>query len=285
MATAREYFHIDLSNTFRDLYDADYTAHGESVTFTRCTHYDYDAGVRYFSIYVPEHIHTLDVIVHHLRNMHELRAGGEITVYMELGMEGIEEKLSSKQMPFLQRLIVYTSRVVSRLERTALEEVALMQNVLLTVRDGEYSEARSRNKRPVAFICHDSRDKEPFVRELATVLQKMLLFVWYDEFSLRIGDSLRESIEKGIKECHSCILILSPNFLTNDGWTKAEFDSIYTREIIEKKNVILPIWHNVTQRMVYDFSPRLSDKVAIISSFGSAEVAKRLCSVLHPMTR
>jgi hypothetical protein len=40
-----------------------------------------------------------------------------------------------------------------------------------------------------------------------------MITVWYDEFSLKVGDSLRESIEKGIKECKKCILILTQNYL------------------------------------------------------------------------
>jgi TIR domain len=56
--------------------------------------------------------------------------------------------------------------------------------------------------------------------------------VWYDEFALKIGDNLRDSIERGLKECRKCVLVLSPNFLTNGGWTKKEFDSIFTREIL-----------------------------------------------------
>ncbi len=49
-----------------------------------------------------------------------------------------------------------------------------------------------------AFICHASEDKEDFVRPLALKLQESGLKVWYDDFTLKIGDSLRRSIEKGL---------------------------------------------------------------------------------------
>jgi len=87
--------------------------------------------------------------------------------------------------------------------------------------------------------------------------------VWYAEFSLRVGDSLRESIERGLKETRKCILILTPNFLRNEGWGKREFNSVFTRELLEKKNVILPVWHEVTEQEVYDYSPSLADKYAL----------------------
>jgi hypothetical protein len=40
-------------------------------------------------------------------------------------------------------------------------------------------------------------------------------------------------------------VVLSPNFLSNEGWGKAEFDSVFTREILNKENVILPVWLGV----------------------------------------
>jgi hypothetical protein len=100
--------------------------------------------------------------------------------------------------------------------------------------------------------------------------------VWYDEYSLRVGASLRESIEAGLKETRNCIVVLSPNFLSNKGWGKAEFDSVFTREILEKQNVMLPVWHNVTVEQVYEYSPRLADKVGLNTNIGVKELARKL---------
>jgi TIR domain len=100
--------------------------------------------------------------------------------------------------------------------------------------------------------------------------------VWYDEFSLRVGDSLRESIEKGLKECSKCILILTPNFLSNGGWSKREYESIFTRELVEQHNVILPVWHSISAADVYKYSPILADRFAVQWSRGVEEVARTL---------
>lgn len=93
---------------------------------------------------------------------------------------------------------------------------------------------------------------------------------------MRVGDSLRANIEKGLKEARKCIIILSPNFLSNEGWSKAEFDSIFTREILERTNVILPVWHNVGAKEIYNYSPRLADKVGLPSLLGVEDLARRL---------
>lgn len=100
--------------------------------------------------------------------------------------------------------------------------------------------------------------------------------VWYDEFSLKVGDSLRASIEKGLKECSKCIFLLTPNFLANSGWSKTEYNSIFTRELVEKQRVILPVWSDVTARDVYKYSPILADRVAVNWSLGVDEVARKL---------
>lgn len=54
-------------------------------------------------------------------------------------------------------------------------------------------------KDPDVFICHTSEDKETFVRLLAEQLKKVLLNVWYDDFSMQLGDSVRNTIEHGLK--------------------------------------------------------------------------------------
>jgi hypothetical protein len=121
-----------------------------------------------------------------------------------------------------------------------------------------------RFEKPLAFISHDSLDKDSVARPLTITLQKMLCPVWYDEFALRVGDPLRESIEKGLKECKKCVLVLSPHFLSNNGWTKREFNSIFTREILEDARLVLPIWCGVTKEQVYEYSPSLLNVKAII---------------------
>jgi TIR domain len=134
---------------------------------------------------------------------------------------------------------------------------------------------RNKWEKPRAFILHDSRDKTSMAEPLANELKKLMCPVWYDQFSLRIGDSLRENIERGLKECSNCILILTPNFLSNEGW-KREYDSIFTREIVEEQRVMLPVWDDVSIGDVSEFSPILADRPAVQWSMGLSDVARKL---------
>ena len=96
------------------------------------------------------------------------------------------------------------------------------------------------------------------------------------EYSLKVGDSLIESIQSGIKECNKCILILSKDYLQNEGWAKVEFTSIFTREILEGTNLILPVWVGVRKNEIYDYFPSLADKVAAKWNSGKDVVLEQL---------
>lgn len=74
--------------------------------------------------------------------------------------------------------------------------------------------------------------------------------------------------------------MLTPNFLSNKGWSKREYDTIFTREIVEQNKVILPVWHEISAQDVYRFSPILADRVAVPWSLGVEEVARKLLQAI-----
>lgn len=131
------------------------------------------------------------------------------------------------------------------------------------------------------FISHASEDKETFVRPLAIALQNTGVLVWYDEFSLRLGDSLSRSIDKGLANSRFGLVVVSPSFLKKP-WPEYELRGLVAREIGEDR-VILPIWHGVTRQEVLAFSPPLADKIAIIINDMTAEdVAIQLLREIRP---
>lgn len=110
------------------------------------------------------------------------------------------------------------------------------------------------------FISHASEDKDAIVRSLASALTDHGLTVWYDEFTLRIGDSLRQKIDRGLATSRVGLVVLSPSFIAK-GWTNYELDGIVTRAV-SGEQILLPIWHDITKQQVINFSPSLADKVA-----------------------
>ncbi|MGI5102523.1 TIR domain-containing protein [Treponema vincentii] len=114
------------------------------------------------------------------------------------------------------------------------------------------------------FISHASEDKDSIVRELAVALQAEGIKVWYDEFILKIGDSLRKSIDKGLVNSRYGIVIISPDFIKKN-WTEYELNGMIAKEMNGHK-VVLPIWHKVTKNEVINYSPSLADKLALNTS-------------------
>lgn len=130
------------------------------------------------------------------------------------------------------------------------------------------------------FICHASEDKDGLVRDLAQALQSEGLSVWYDEFEMRIGDSLRRKIDAGIASCRFGLVVFSPAFFAKN-WSQYELDGLVTREMTGEQ-IILPLWHQISKDEVIAQSPSLADKVAIrTSDFTAAEIASEIADVVR----
>jgi len=129
------------------------------------------------------------------------------------------------------------------------------------------------------FICHASEDKAQFVQTLAEALRQAALQVWYDEFSLQLGDSLRRSIDEGLKSSRFGIVVLSKAFFAKE-WPQYELDGLVQREVAGRK-VILPIWHGVTREQVAAYSPSLADRVAVRSDQHITQIVRSIARVVY----
>jgi hypothetical protein len=77
------------------------------------------------------------------------------------------------------------------------------------------------------FISHRSDDK-PWVRTLATNLQKAGLSVFLDEWELVPGDSFVAGLEQGLEDSAGGVLVCTPGALES-GWVRAEYDRMIAR--------------------------------------------------------
>lgn len=127
------------------------------------------------------------------------------------------------------------------------------------------------------FISHASEDKDAFVRPLAKALKQKGLNVWYDEFTLKLGDSLRESIDRGLSSSKYGLVILSHNFFAKD-WPQRELNALFS-VMKSGERRILPIWHELTAEGVKKYSPMLSDILAAKSSDGVEKVVDKVLEV------
>lgn len=129
------------------------------------------------------------------------------------------------------------------------------------------------------FVCHASEDKD-FVRPLVAELEALDVRVWFDETAIRIGDSLRRSIDRGLVHSRFGVVVFSREFFAKN-WTNYELDGLVAREMQGRK-VILPIWHpDLTAEEMLGYSPSLSDKRALLASeLSMAEIAAELTQLI-----
>jgi TIR domain len=106
--------------------------------------------------------------------------------------------------------------------------------------------------------------------------------VWYDEFSLKLGDSLSRSIDKGLSSSKYGVVVISKAFIEKR-WPEYELQGLVTLERAGKGKRIIPIWHGVKRKEVMNFSPSLADKIAgDTSRLNISEIATQIIEIVRP---
>lgn len=243
------------------------TNSGESIQVeARCLN-DFTGNTKYLAFYIPgtdSYFPCAKSILEDPNTIKGRLSEEDDKILVSTGSHAELIDQYSTTLVFSHRVYFYIDKEVSEKERKHLVNLGAGKGLFVNIRDRQYAQKIDDTQKPQAFVCHDSRDKEPFVNDLVKDLHKMMCPVWYDDYSLKVGDNLRDSIEKGLRTVRKCIIVISPNFINNKGWSKTEFDSIFTRELVEKAELILPVWYNITQKEVFDYCPSLANRVALI---------------------
>jgi len=274
MPTLRQYYDTDFNRVMNISRPLELKADEEAFSVQVHVHLDFDANVKFISCYIPVCKKPLAICASLLSNLPKLLEPGE-GVLVQSNLPG-EDRMESSGLTFSGRIFFYCEAAILATEFRDLQKQAKANGLAIHYRGPEYAAERTNHEQPLAFITHDTRDKDAVARPIAYELIKLMCPVWFDEFSLKVGDKLRESIERGLKECRKCVLIVSSNFLSNSGWSKVEFNSIFTREVLEEQNLVLPVWKDVSKKQVYDYSPTLADRLAVKWNLGLEEVVRRL---------
>jgi len=275
MATLTEYYNSDFNRLLST--HATWklkTVDGNEFEIIAKVHLDFDSNTKFLSFYIPPCSDCIGVIKSLLGKTDvALKISDSTQIQSKLPREQL---MDSTTLIFSGRIFFYSENIVDQKQFEEIKQQLVKQELFIHCRDLNFSSERSKIEKPLAFISHDSKDKEDVASKIALGLQKRMCFVWYDEYSLKVGDSLRESIERGLKECKKYILVLSPNFLSNTGWTKVEFNSTFTREILKTKNLVLPVWCGISKEELYEYCPTLLDRVGLHWEKGEDQVINKL---------
>jgi hypothetical protein len=205
------------------------------------------------------------------------------------------ERLHRYQQDLYKEQANEQNKMFKTLERKQKEEAQRQKNAISNIVLSSQASPFDLNMQPTqlksddsnaiklhdVFISHASEDKQEVARPLADALSTRGCDVWYDEFQLRLGDSLRRSIDKGLANSRFGVVILSPSFFAKN-WPQYELDGLVQREMAGGK-VILPIWHKVSKNEVLSYSPSLADKLAMSTAqYTIEELAQSINDVLNP---
>lgn len=123
------------------------------------------------------------------------------------------------------------------------------------------------------FISHASEDKATVAEPLAKALEQLGAKVWFDKYELNIGDSLRKSIDSGLRNARQGIVILSQIYFEKF-WTTQELDGLFVKAAKESKT-ILPIRHGITADEVAEHCLLLADLFSLSTDTYSIEELAR----------
>jgi len=172
------------------------------------------------------------------------------------------EKLHSAQQELSREQEREQTRRLDQIElRSRQNQIRLLDSLHRSVAPLSIIQNKNASVRFDAFISHATEDKDDLVRPLADALINAGYKIWYDEFQLKIGDSLRRSIDRGLASSKFGVVILSPSFFAKQ-WPQYELDGLVSKEMDGGK-VILPVWHKVSKAEVMSYSPSLADKMAL----------------------
>jgi len=277
MGTITDYFSIDQTHDLKVTSESGLKS-GDGVEIPIKIFQDFSAGAVYIALRLPV---VSNALKYCLGFLNDESIGVALAAAPQFALQSDtppSAAIQASSLKFCGRLYIYSDNSLSKGEIEMLHDEGRKRGLFVQYFGPEWAARRSASIKPMAFLSYDSRDRDNIARPLALELSKRGVPVWFDEFALKVGDSLREKIETGLKECKRCVLIITPRFLANTGWTKREFDSIFTRELLDRRKVVLPIWAEVTQRDVYEYSPSLADKVALQWASGITQVADALSS-------
>lgn len=92
---------------------------------------------------------------------------------------------------------------------------------------------------PSVFLSHSSVNKT-FVRRVKNSLEQYKIKTWLDESNIKPGESITESLQKGLLECDVLLLFLTPHSVQS-GWVRTEWQSRFAAQVSTRKVRVIPL--------------------------------------------
>lgn len=149
-----------------------------------------------------------------------------------------------------------------------LEEIRQVQaNEIKVVHSEILNDPSLKDKDYDIFISYASEDTD-YVDNLEKAFVDSGFSIWRDKSSLGWGQSIRQSIDAGVVKSKFGLVVISSYYIKKY-WTSYELDGILNKESSTGRQMILPLWHNITKEEIDSKSPSLSSRLALNTQINS----------------
>jgi hypothetical protein len=104
-------------------------------------------------------------------------------------------------------------------------------NDVVTTRTNEVNAFSQELREPLVFLSYASEDRA-LAEEIANSLMSNSIKVWWAEWEIRTGNSLRQKIDEGLGDCTHFLVLLTPVALTKP-WVNQEIGAGFGRKLGE----------------------------------------------------
>jgi hypothetical protein len=122
---------------------------------------------------------------------------------------------------------------------------------------------------PHVFISYSHSDRD-FARRIAADLAGWGVRVWWDQWALRVGDSISRKIEEGITGAGWLVVVLSPDSVAS-AWVQRELSAALMKELDRRDVFVLPLLHRdceipllLRDKLYADFRTSYADGLAAV---------------------
>ncbi|GAA0638934.1 hypothetical protein GCM10010174_71140 [Kutzneria viridogrisea] len=194
----------------------------------------------------------------------------------------VEELPHDPRLPYLARLLLDDRSVVESLPNLDVLPAGSvggagnpLRSLIPSVAAENHLDGNLVEKEWDVFISYAHEDGD-VAASLAGALRDLGLRTWFDKFVLRVGDNLAFKLAEAINRSAFSIVILSRAFFES-GWGKYEITGALNRSVVGDQ-VVLPIWHGITEEEARAYNPSLAGVVALDTVKASVQ---KMASEIH----
>ncbi|HEX2266360.1 MAG TPA: toll/interleukin-1 receptor domain-containing protein [Solirubrobacterales bacterium] len=126
-----------------------------------------------------------------------------------------------------------------------------------------------------SFLSYARIDGSEVGAELRDHLESFGASVWFDEISIRPGQSQSRQMDLGLQKARAGIVLLTPAYIAGRFWTERELGALLGKE------TLIPVLHNVTFEDVRQYSGILPDLAGFETARDSVEIiAQKIAAAL-----